>query len=216
MVLGVYPAATEVKRVVVGGTAMMLPMAVEEKSFAPASKSGKEIDDNYLAPLGLSRRDVIITDMTPYFLGNTTKNSSKRSMADNLELFEQWKSVRTGIERRPDASKLVQIARTMPGNLERLAEYMRRCSPRLLFTLGTEAAAFARGEEYSVTAARVHAIFYTDPVRLEVAGHEVLAVHLVHPHLFIKKNAWWIKQHQTWCRHPGRGIVEHAINGSSG
>jgi hypothetical protein len=177
MFLGVYPAATDVRRAVVRGTAFVLPVAVEEESFAPASKSGQEFDEHYLRPLGLARRDVLVTDLVPYFLANTTKSTSGRSMADNVRMFEEATGRRTGIDVRPSPRELVRLARAMPGNLERLGEYARRCSPRLLFTLGTEAAAFIRGESYDAVERRVDQLFYADPAGTEALGVNVDVVH---------------------------------------
>src|SRR5690606_10372560 len=76
MFLGAYPAATSTKPSVVGGTRMTLPTAVEAESFEPASKSGGELDEHYLEPLGLRRRDVLVTDLMPYYLANTTRSAS--------------------------------------------------------------------------------------------------------------------------------------------
>jgi hypothetical protein len=199
LVLGVYPAATRVARMVVGGVPLMLPLAVEEESFAPSSASGAELEAQYLAPLGLARHDVLVTDMMPYFLANTTKSASGRSMADNIRLFEEATGELTGIERRPPPAALVQCARELPGNIERLRSYVARCRPRVILTLGAEAAAFVRDEEHGPVAARVASLFYAAPERRAVLGVEAEVMHLVHPHLFIKKNATWMARHRAWC-----------------
>lgn len=47
-VLGVYPALTAKRIVLVDGLRMTLPTAVEGHSFEAGSASGAEIDDNYL------------------------------------------------------------------------------------------------------------------------------------------------------------------------
>ena len=210
VILGAYPAATLVRRLVVGATPMMLPMAVERTSFEPSSKSGAELDAHYLAPLGLTVADVLITDLMPYFLANTTKSSSGRSMADNLRLFERHSGTTTGIAARPEPNELVQLARAMPGNTDRLRFYLARCAPRLLLTLGAEPAAFVRGETHDAVAARFDALSYAAPETRDVLGVAVDVVHLVHPHLFIKKNAKWMARHRAWCAEAGRTLVEHA------
>ena len=63
---------------------MTLPTEVEGRSFETGSASGAEIDAYYLLALGLSRREVFITDMMPYFLANTTRSRSRRSMAESV------------------------------------------------------------------------------------------------------------------------------------
>lgn len=207
VILGAYPAATTVRRVQVGKTAMMLPTAVEQKSFEPGSKSGAEVDKNYLEALGLTREDVLITDLMPYFLANTTKSSSGRSMADNIGLFEKHSKKLTGIDARPAPEKLVAQATTMPGNVARLTSYMQKCKPRLLLTLGAEPAAFVRGESHEQVSASTDELFYAKPERHEVLGVVVDVVHLVHPHLFIKKNQKWIQRHRAWTRTSGKALA---------
>lgn len=87
--LSVYPAATKLQQVIVGRERLNLPTDVEAESFAPGSASGKEFEDHYLAPLGLDRRSIMVTDMLPYYLANTTASGrGGRSMADNIRAFE--------------------------------------------------------------------------------------------------------------------------------
>ncbi len=47
----------------VGKTRRNLPVEVEGESFAPDSASGREFESHYLKPLGLTRADVLVTDM---------------------------------------------------------------------------------------------------------------------------------------------------------
>lgn len=207
-IIGVYPAATKVRPVAVSGTRINLPVEVEAVSFDPVSASGAEIDDNYLRPLGLTRADVLITDLVPYFLANTTVSKSGRSMADNIRLFEAATVTKTGIEVRPPGEELLGLAREMPGNLDRLAEIVGRARPRLVFTLGTETAAFLRGLTFAEASERVDELLYAPPVRCDVFGVATDVIHLVHPHLFLKKNAKWMQRHRAWCSAHGRELVE--------
>lgn len=210
-ILGVYPALTRKRIVDVDGVRMTLPTEVEGRSFEAGSASGGEIDDNYLHPLGLSRADVFISDLLPYFLANTTKSKSGRSMADNVRMYEQSTGAETGIQSRPTPAKLLKLAADMPGNLDRLGDYLGRCRPRLVLTLGTEPAAFLRGISFAVASKQVDTLLYGSPVGLRFGGVETLMVHLVHPHLFIKRNAKWTARHRAWCQEHGRGLVKHAI-----
>lgn len=208
MVLGAYPAATSTKASLVGGVRMTLPTSVEGESFEATSKSGHELDEHYLAPLGLRRADVCITDLMPYYLANTTRNtSSGRSMADNLALYERHNNVRLGIDARLPPPQLVAGARTMPGNVDRLKDYVERCRPRLMFTLGAEPAAFVRGEAFDSVSRRAGTLFYSAAEELDVLGVRVGVVHLVHPHLFIKRNATWMQRHREWVAASGLALV---------
>ena len=197
--LGVYPALTEKKMFTVGDNLMWLPTQVEAQSFAPASKSGAEIEDNYLAPLALTRSHVFIFDMVPYFLANTSTSSSGRSMADNVHLYEESTGTLTGITARPKEEEFLQYANEMPGNLDRLADYMGKCQPELLFTLGTEPAAFVRRITFTEAASQVDQLLYADPIDLDVFGTRTRVVHLVHPHHFIKRTKKWVERHREWC-----------------
>lgn len=101
--------------------AVTLPTAVEAESFKPTSKSGSGFDEQDLRPLDLRRADVLITDLMPYYVANTTKNpSSGRSMAANLALLEKHTGKRLGIDAQPTPVQLVALGRRTPGNIERL------------------------------------------------------------------------------------------------
>ena len=60
-----YPALTKMERYETPEGDINVPVAVEATSFS-GSKSGAEVDENYLAPLGLTRDDVMLVDMMPY------------------------------------------------------------------------------------------------------------------------------------------------------
>ena len=209
-VLGVYPALTEKRIFTIDGVRVSLPTEVEGLSFEGGSASGAEIDGHYLHPLSLTRRDVFITDMMPYYFANTKKSTSGRSMADNVRLYESSIGTTTGIEPRPSSAKLVKLASEMPGNLDRLRDYFDRCKPCLLLTLGTEAAAFVRGMTFSAAYRQVDELFYGQPMRTSFLGIDAQVVHLVHPHLFIKRNAKWMNRHEAWCQASGRDLVAGA------
>ena len=133
--LGAYPAATSVRQVLVNYRRLNLPVEVEAESFAPESASGREFDEHYLRPLGLDRADVLVTDMVPYYLANTSASGTDgRSMADNVRAYEAEHG-RTDIEARPTPDELVALAQGMPGNLDRLSAYFEQYAPTLLLTL---------------------------------------------------------------------------------
>lgn len=210
--LGVYPAATKVRAMTVGGGRMNLLIEVEATSFEADSASGSKLDEHYLAPLGLTRSQVFITDLLPYFLANTKPSKgSGRSMADNVRAFEAATGATTGIEARPTPENLLRLTREMPGNLDRLRSYFGACRPRLLFTLGTEPAAFVRGLSFEKAAKDVDRLLYGPPVEVEAFGIETKVVHLVHPHLFIKRNTKWTARHREWIEREGRALASKAV-----
>ena len=206
-ILGVYPALTDKRIFTVDGVRLTLPTEVEGRSVEVGSASGAKIDDNYLNPLGLTRADVVITDMMPYYLANTTKSSSGRSMADNVAFYEGVTGEKTRIQPRPAPAQLVELATELPGNLDRLRDYLGACRPRLVLTLGTEAAAFVRGISFHDAKRKVDGLLYADDERRSFLGIDAAVVHLVHPHLFIKRNVKWMNRHRVWCATRGRALV---------
>lgn len=213
VIVGVYPAA-RVAGMSVHGVRMNLPVEVERRSFDTVSASGREIDAQYLAPLGLTRDDVLLLDVMPYFLANVRK-SGERTMWRNIQEYERLTGEQLGIEPRPTPASLVEQARAMPGNVERIRHYLLAAERRLVLTLGVEAAAFARGESLAETDRRKHEAFYADPVR-GFGDLDLAVVHLSHPGNLMATRpaaARWRERHATWCTGPGRRLV-HSLRSS--
>lgn len=202
--LGVYPAATHVKPMTVACDMLNLPADVEHESFAPGSESGREFEAHYLAALGVERRDVMVTDMLPYYVANTTRSGKRgRSMAENVRAYDaeadKANGRTTGIAARPRPAALVKLASDMKGNEDRLRQYFGDHAPTLLLTLGIEPAAFVRRMTFQDARKLGDALFYGNPVNLTFAGVDLRVVHLVHPHMFIKRIAKWTAKHRQWC-----------------
>jgi len=210
-ILGLYPAAKVAQRTIAGHK-MNLPVQVERTSFEHGvSESGKHLDENYLEPLGLTREDVLLLDLLPYFLANK-RGKKGHTMADNIRTFESLTGEALGIEARLSPSKMVGLAREMPGNVERLTDYLSKCRPRLLLTLGVEVAAFIREQAYSRVSRDVKQYLYRGPVKLDVVGVEVDVVHLAHPGILMSgRGADWRILHDRWCEGPGRKIVGQMV-----
>jgi len=204
-ILGLYPAA-RVAPISVGGRQRNLPVQVERTSFqSGVSESGKHLDAIYLEPLGLARNDVLLLDLLPYFLANTRVQKG-RTMADNIRLFESLNGDILGIEPRLSPSKMVRLSREMPGNVDRLREYLGKV--RLLLTLGVETAAFVRGESVNKVSKSARELFYQEPVKLEVVGVEMNVIHLAHPGILMSgRGGEWRRRHQAWCAGPRRKLV---------
>ena len=214
-IMGVYPAA-RVRSIAVGSRRMNLPDRVERVSFEPGiSASSNHLDRVYLDPLGLSRKQVLLFDLMPFFLANT-RSTGGRSMAGNVRAYEEQTRRLLGIEPRPPETELVRLARSMPGNVARLENILARSAARLLLTLGSEAAAFVRGGEYGAVNNRAKCLFYQEPVQLDVLGIRLRVVHLAHPGLLMTKKgrtAGWVDLHQSWCQGAGRTLVASTLLG---
>lgn len=213
LILGLYPAATVVKQVKVGNRRMNLPMSVERTSFEPGSASGLKIDTHYLGPLGLTRADVLLIDLLPYFLANT-RGSKGRTMRDNIVEYERVTGQQLGIEARPDPHVLLDKVRSMPGNLYRLGDYFTRCQPKLVLTLGVEAAAFVRDVPFRVISKQARATFYGEPESMTILDVEAKVVHLAHPGIMMIRrgpSTWWAEQHRAWSEGVGRACVEKGL-----
>ena len=114
---------------------------------------------------------------------------------------------KTSIEVWPPGEELVRLVRGMLSNLFRLAGIIGRDWPRFVLSPGTEPAAFLRGLPFAAASARVDAMLCAAPVCLDVFGVEANAVHPVHPHLFIKRNAKWMAGHRGWSLSSGRSLA---------
>lgn len=202
-ILGVYPALTKMCRFKASVGTINLPGAVEKTSFEPLSVSGRELDETYLVPLGLNRESVFLFDMMPDFFGNTSVGNNGRSMWTNIEIYEKGSGHKTALRPRPDPDRLLVECREMPGNMDRLRDYMRFCEPELLLTLGNEGAAFVRDD---TVAKNAQPYLLGSPVEMEVLGVETRVVHLPHPGI-VMKNDNWADRHRRWCQETGRDVV---------
>jgi hypothetical protein len=200
--LGAYPSATRLARTKLGSDLLLLPAATEATSFEPSSRSGAQLKTYCLEPLGLCIEDVRTFDLMPYFLANTAEQDG-RSMWASIERYNQATGSPCAVLPRLPPDRLLRDAREMPGNEERLAEYLSAGALRLLITLGNEAAAWTRGLTRAGDAQR---LLYGDAEVLQVQGRELLVVHLAHPGT-LPRNAAWRERHAARCTEKGRALV---------
>jgi hypothetical protein len=208
-ILGLYPAhvRTEIFELK-DGTKIPIPVEVERRSFV-GSSSAQEIDERYLRNLGITRDDVFCVDLYPYFLANTAVAESGRSMWDNVEMYAKATGEPIAIKPRPRADDMLRLCRELRGNAGRLADFFARCQPRLLLTLGKEAAAFVRGD---ARAADAQPHLYEDPAMTAAFGPPIPVVHLAHPGIFSRggEDNPWIARHDAWCQKAGRELARTA------
>jgi hypothetical protein len=208
-ILGVYPAATRWEIFSEGTVKLRLPVAVEERSFDPSSRSGGDLDRLYLSPLDLPRTKCQMVDLMPYFFANIAKDSgADRSMWDNVQMYVKLTGASTAIEPRPPEDKLLDLCHSMPGNQDRLASYLGRKTIKLLITLGREPAAYVRGELHAEDGQKY---LYNDPACVELFGNQVKVVHFVHPGNLQRRDTWK-DRHNQWCQDHGRELVKAALS----
>lgn len=198
--VGLYPALTEKKMWTSKGGRCWVPTAVERTSFE-GSASAKELREKYLMPLGLSEDEVFLIDLYPYYLANVAVGVKGRSMADNVKSYRLAERKRIAVKRRPGDDAMVRWCRELPGNLERLSWWFDRCDPRLVITLGREAAAFARGFKGQGAARRAQELLYTpaEP-STEFGPTSRRVVHCAHPGLLMRNGKGpWNRVHEAWC-----------------
>lgn len=202
-ILGVYPAATRWEHYKTADGPIKVPVAIEARSF-DGSKSATELDATYFKALHLTRQDVVIIDMMPYYLANTSGSGRDgRSMWDNVQTYERLSGKKTAVSPRPRPDALVGEARHMPGNTDRLREHIHGHRRRLLITLGNEAAAFVRGDTVADDA-QEHLL--GELREMDVLGTPLDVVHLPHPGI-VMKNEGWRQRLEKWCKESGRVVA---------
>ncbi len=207
-IVGLYPAVT-VKKRWSGGGGRWLPFEVEARSFE-GSRSAAELETKFLAPLGLDPSKVFLIDRYPYCLANAARGASGRTMWDNIVAYQEVTKEDLAIRCRPSLDEMVDWCRDLPGNEERLAHWFGCCKPRLVITLGAEAAAFARRYRGEGAVARARDDLYVDPTTSTAFGPSPLkVVHRAHPGILMRANGGtWNRKHEEWCA--GKGTVEVA------
>jgi hypothetical protein len=214
-IVGLYPAVTRLGRFVSKDGVRLVPVEVERNSFCGSASAG-EIDGKYLAPLNLTRQQVFLIDLYPYYLATTAKSGKTgRTMWDNIAAYSREKE-HVAVRRRPADDEMIKWCRTLPGNRERLAWWFQRCQPRLVITLGNEVAAFARGYAGTGAAKRAQMHLYEDgePFKTIAFGTAPLpVVHCAHPGILMrdKKGGAWARKHADWCAGQGRTLATAAL-----
>ena len=209
-VVGLYPALTRTKLYkCADGTRINLPVEVEAHTFE-GSESASELDRRYLAPLGLTREQILTIDLYPYYFANTAVGRNGRSMWSNVQTFHSEAGLKTAVDGRPKDDEVVRLCRALPGNADRLAHYFRRCRPALVITLGNEVSAYVRGYE---AASQAQAHLYGPPFESDAFGILTSVVHVAHPGLLMRRPTTdpWIARHTAWCATEGKVLVENAL-----
>ncbi len=212
-IVGLYPALTS-KKQWPGRGGRWVPTEVEKHSFE-GSSSATELEKKYLAPLKLHENQVFLIDLYPYYLANAAVGKNGRTMWDNVVAYGRETKEELAIRCRPDDDAMVALCRSLNGNKERLSWWFARCKPRLVITLGREAAAVARGYDGEGAAKKGQDDLYCEPFESTAFGPNVLrVVHCAHPGVLMRENAGkWNEKHDEWCSGDGAREVARALGG---
>lgn len=177
-IIGAYPSAVfksiKGRPVPVGN--LKMPFDASEYPGG-TNKSAKELDDNYLKPLGLTRRDCWITNLVKAFLFKEEHTAqfavlgSAGPVTPTRERFEEFA-----------AASIPWIEREL-----RMAE------PRLIITLGAEVSGAVAGVR-GANRRRKLLDYKVRSVRL--AGREYAVVHMVHPGQLMRGHFKWTRVHR--------------------
>lgn len=118
-IVGLYPAVTQLRRFESEAGVRLVPVEVERKSFC-GSASADELDSKFLRPLNLSREQVFMIDLFPYYLATTARSGARgRTMWDNIVAYAAEVGP-VAVKRRPGPDEMVEWCRELPGNAARL------------------------------------------------------------------------------------------------
>ena len=202
-ILGLYPTETQARVVQLGREKLRLPAAVEARSFE-GSAAGEELRSQVMAPLGLGDDQVYLLLAYPYYLSSDAARGDQSNWGD----LKQWRE-RSGetddVLKRPEPAVMADACRALPGNLERLTTQLELCKPTLLFTLGAEVAAFARG----CSLAEGQRALYAPVERRAIFGMTLDLVHLAQPGILTSPlGAGWRAKHEKWSTGEGAALVK--------
>lgn len=176
MILGAYPTAV-FERI----ENHVVPVGNVDEPFDPKTASGRELDEFYLAPLGLQRGDCWITNLVKVFLFKPEHAGSDQP------------------QNRPLLRSAFEALANTEGNRAWLGEEIRAASPQLIITLGREVAGIVRG----VIEDRARNELLGGSIHEGVfEGIAVKWVHLPHPGIVMRKgsdNNPWPERHAQFC-----------------
>jgi hypothetical protein len=176
LILGAYPTAIfdHIDR-------HMVPVDNIDEPFDPNTASGRELDEQYLMPLSLERKQSWITNLVKVFLFKETHIGS-RAHANQLLARSNFEQL---------ASSDV--------NLDWLEAELRIAAPKVIITLGREVAGIVRGINGD---RRRNELLSGSLQDVTFGGVKSQWAHLPHPGIVMRKESeWnkWPKRHQSFC-----------------
>ncbi len=205
-ILGLSPDETRSRAVKLGRERLLLPAEVEARSFE-GSASGVELREKVLLPLGLRDDQVCLLHAYPYYLASDLGRGD-RSTWTQIRKWRAQSGETDDVQERPMPSKMAEACRALPGNLDRLADQLKRCQATLLLTIGAETAALVRGFDLSDAQRSLYAPAETR----EVFGQNLVVVHLAWPGIFLSPlGAHWRARHEAFCAGEGAALVARQL-----
>lgn len=234
-VLGVYASAVHARWLDAGGSQVVAALAVASEPYifwrgegvedilsridiptragrlVPAAShlngpSGRSLDEQFLAPLGLTRDDAWLCDLVPYSCMNGEQANAVRDRYAPLEMRLNLPAVSW----RPVPRELATTAR----RLDIVAE-LRESAASVVITLGDDplrwfAAAF--GSKRSLGAYGKNLKSYGRLHDLHIADRNVKLLPLVHPRHaaglgFHSQD--WKSLHESWVRDVAPDVIQH-------
>jgi uracil-DNA glycosylase len=160
-------------------------------------RSGRQVVDHVLQPLGVAPEDVFFTDCLPtYFIktGTTSQATAIREVYDPFAAAQSPLLPPADLPTRPSPPNLVRRAIAQEGPTLR-KQIIQAAAPTIV-TLGQEAADVLAGIAGTDRVPLALGSDYGRARALTVAGHQLRWVPLVHPGN--RSNAWR-RQHQRWA-----------------
>ena len=174
-ILGAYPTAIFQSRR--GGT---IPIANIERPFAPDTRAGQELDQQYLAPLGIERVMCWVTNLVRAFLFKP----------EHIDAYKRLGSTYVPLETRSQFESLA----CSPANLTWLDQELQLAAPKVVITLGAEVAGILRGVKSPAKRTELlggHLQHFT------LGGHSYPCIHLAHPGIIMRKTT----NEHSWAVH---------------
>lgn len=167
LILGAYPTA-----VYLGNRTPIQNIAMP---FDPSTKSGRELDEKVLRPLGITRNDCWITNFVKCYLFKTGGPPAlARAQFEKIGMH--------------------------PGNQEVLANEFTIANPKAILTLGTEVAGMLRGVEGG---SKRNALLNKEKREVTIGNWTGDCYHFAHPGILMRSgqgNNPWPQLHATFVR----------------
>jgi hypothetical protein len=163
--------------------------------------SGKALEQYYLAPLKLMRKDVWLCDLLPFFhvRPKSAQDYCIHTTHNQLALLHGW-----------PIANIPRLSGTFTIDSKRVAaiqQELAESQAKVLITLGDDPLRLftCRFDEKGRTSVREFGTTtYGQPQKLKIAGHELIHIPLVHPRQAGKLGTYsseWRNLHDAWTHH---------------
>lgn len=152
--------------------------------------SGRDIERDWLRPLGFTRNDAFITDCLP--TARASSGVAKRLADRYAPVVEALGAPLADLGPHPTETQIVNEA--LRDQRDRLTDQLAAASPEVIVTLGNAAARVIAGLGEQQADAILRAETYGGERRVTVGGRSFRWLALVHP----ATPPVWMERHQAW------------------